>query len=178
MRNRIRSFALAAAAGALLVAPAVGQAHHDPDHNRGGGPGSGGHGPRDNARNCVVKKGFVVKGTLVKYTPDTASTEANEQSVTLTVTKMNRHARRAGLTDADPATNGTQYTVNAGGTDGDPFKVRLSGYDTGETPAAGDKVRVVGKVAVTKRRCEPNASVEERYGAVNVRKVKIIDADD
>ena len=162
--NRIRTIAVMAVAGALLALPATGAATHKTGHQRGG--------------KCVVGKGIVVKGTLVAFTADNPATPAtNEQSVTLTVTKMNRHAKRSGLTDADANTSGLQYTINAGGANGDPFRVRLSDYEPNETPGAGDKVRVTGKVAVTKRRCEPNASLEDRYDAVNVRKVQIIDAD-
>lgn len=163
MIKHIRILALLTAAGALLAVPSLGQAHHKTSHTGGGQAGG--------AKKCVVNKGLVVKGTLVSHT---ATTPTAEGSVTLTVTKMNRHARRSGLTDADAAAEGTQYTVE-GGTDS--FKAQLSGYEDGEVPAAGDKVRVSGKVAVTKRKCEPNATVEDRYDAVNVRKVKIVDVD-
>lgn len=169
MNKRIQSLALVVAAGALLAVPAVGNAHHKPGHTKGGG---------SLPAKCVVNKGFVVKGTLVSYTADNPTTTlVDEESVTLTVTKMNRHARRSGLTDVDNVAAGTQYRINASGTGADPFTAQLSGYEPNETPGAGDKVRVIGKVAVTKRRCEPNASLEDRYDAVNVRKVKIVDAD-
>lgn len=161
--RRLRAIALMAAAGALVSLPAAGQAHHKNGHTRGG--------------KCVVNKGFVVKGTLVSYkADDTTTTGTNEQSVTLTVTKTNKHAGRSGITDADPAPR-IQYKLDAGGANGDPFRVKLAGYSPNEAPAAGDRVRVIGKVAVTKRRCEPNASVEDRYDAVDVRKVRIADRD-
>lgn len=125
-----------------------------------------------------VNKAFIVKGTLVSFTPDdSATTDTNEASVTLTVTKANRHARRSGeLVDADPATEGTQVTYSAAS---DDFKVKLSGYDDAtDTPSAGDKVRVTGKIAYTKKRCAPDGtSVEDRYGDVNVKRVKVIDKD-
>ena len=159
--KHIRLLASITAAGALLAVPAIGQAHHRPSHTQGGQGQSGGD-------RCVVNKGYVVKGTLVSYTGDDPATPADEGSVTLTVTRANRHARRSGVT------TGSSYTVD-GSTDS--FKARLSGFDTGQTPAAGDKVRVVGKVAVTKRRCAPDASVEDRYGDANVRRVKIVDVD-
>ena len=100
-------------------------------------------------------------------------------SASLTCASASRHenTKRSGLTDADAVTSGLQYRIDAGGASGDPFRVRLSDYEPGELPAAGDKVRVTGKVAVTKRRCEPNASLQDRYDAVNVRKVQIIDVD-
>jgi hypothetical protein len=169
--RQIRVIALMAAAGALAAAlPASGEAHHKNGHDHGGGHARGGK--------CVVNKGFAVRGALVSYrADDTSTTSTNEQSVTLTVTRMNRHARRAGLADADTAAQGTQYRIDAGGANGDPFRVRLVGYEPNEDPAAGDRVRVIGKVAVTKRRCVPSASVEDRYGAVDVRRVRIADRD-
>jgi hypothetical protein len=170
MIRTTRMIALVGAAAALVMVPAVAQAGHKPQHN----PGS-------KSKRCAkpVKVGFVVRGTLVSYTADDpTTTEANEASVTLTVTGANRHARRSGeLEDADGATPGTQVTYSAA-TDQNGFKVGLSGYESGESPAAGDKVRVIGKIAYTKPKCAPPAtSVQDRYGDVNVRKVKIIDAD-
>ena len=56
----------------------------------------------------------------------------------------------------------------------DAFRVRLARYEAGEVPGAGDKVRITGKVAVTRRKCATaeQDTVAERYGAVNVRRVK------
>ncbi len=171
MTKRLHAVALVTAAGALLAVPAIGQAN--PPTN---GAHSN-HGKR--GKSCAdrpsVNKGFVVKGTLVSYNPGTAA--AGDETVTLTVTKMNKHARRAGLTDADALTAGTQYTIAGGPTD--PFTVQASGYDPTATPAdvpsAGDKVRVIGKVAVTRKKCLATPT-SNPYGTVNVRKVKIIDA--
>jgi hypothetical protein len=125
--------------------------------------------------------GFVVRGTLTAYTADDETTPANEASVTITVTGANRHARNSGeLADTDPATPGTQvkgdtYTVTGAS---DPFKVKLVDYATGETPAAGDAVRIVGKISRTKSKCAPSGtSLDDRYGDVNVRKVVIHDAN-
>jgi hypothetical protein len=169
MNRRTRLIGLLVAATALVMAPTVAQAGHKTQHN----PGS-------KSKRCAkpVKVGFVVKGTLVSYTADDTTTSANEASVTLTVTKANRHARRSGeLEDADGSTPGTQVTYSAS-TDEGGFKVQLSEYATGESPAAGDKVRVVGKIAYTKAKCAPSGtSVDARYGDVNVRKVKIIDVE-
>ncbi len=183
-----------AAAGALLAVPAIGQAHHKDGH-AGGGKGQdergkgqderrkgqdervkrGGTG-KSCAEKTAVKKGFVVKGTLVSYGAGTAA--AGDETVTVNVTKMNRHASRSGLIDVDSAASGTQYSVTGAGAGGDPFDVRLSGYEADELPGAGDRVRIVGKVAVTRKRCAPaGASLEDRYGQVDVRKVKIVDAD-
>jgi len=175
LTKRLHVVALVTAAGALLAVPAIGQA--DPPtngaHSNHGKSGKSGKSCLDRP---TVKKGFVVKGTLVSYNPGTAA--AGDETVTLTVTKMNKHAQRAGLTDTDGGTAGTQYTIAGGPTD--PFTVQASGYDPTATPAdvpsAGDKVRVIGKVAVTRKKCDRTATLAERYGTVNVRKVKIIDA--
>ena len=174
MMKRLQATAWLAAAGALLAVPAAGQAHHDAGHTKGGNgksaPGKG------CAKKSTVNKGFSVKGTLVSYTADNAGTpNVNEESLTLTVTGQNRHARRAGLTDVSPGTAGLQYRLNDAD---DSFTLQLSEFGPGQAPAAGDAVRIVGKVAVTKKKCAPaGASLEDRYGAVNVRKVKIVDAD-
>jgi len=159
------------AAAALLALPAVGQAAHNGKT----------HGQGKSCAKPTVKAGFVVKGTLTSFTADDPATTADEESVTITVTRANRHARRSGeLTDRDPAKPGVQVAGGTFSVNGstDAFKVGLSGYDTGETPSTGDKVRIVGKVALTKKRCAAaDATFDERYGAVNVRRVKVIDAN-
>jgi hypothetical protein len=179
MNRTFRLLTLLVAACALLVAPAVGQAHHKPGHTKG--PKSG----QPTSKRChkpATNVDFVVRGTLTSFTADIpATTPANEASVSITVTGANRHARHSGeRVDTDAGTPGTQvqggpYTVS-GATD--PFKVKLVGFETGETPAAGDSVRIIGKVARTKAKCAPSGtSLEDRYGDVNVRKVVIHDAD-
>jgi len=168
--KRIRFMALLIAAGALLAIPAVGQAHHKAGHSKGGKG-------KSCAKKPTVNKGFVVKGTLVSYTADNpATTDTNESRVEVTVTRANRHARVSGdLKDTNPTKPGVQYTVDASGAD--PFEVRLSGYETG-APATGDKVRIAGKIAVQRKKCAvKGTSLADRYGAVNIRRVKIIDAD-
>jgi hypothetical protein len=178
MIRTVRLLALLAAACALLVAPAVGQGHHKPDHVKG--PKGG----QQNSKSCKKpskKVGFVVRGTLTSFTADIPATPANEASVSITVTGANRHARNSGeLVDTDPATPGTQvqggpYTVS-GATD--PFKVKLVDFEPAEAPAAGDPVKIIGKVARTKAKCAaPGTSLADRYGDVNSRKVVIHDAD-
>ena len=176
MIKRIRFMALLIAAGALLAIPAVGQAHHKAGHSKGGKG-------KSCAKKPTVNKGFVVKGTLVNYTADNPATTGNETSVEITVTGANRHARVSGeLKDTNSTKRGVQvaggsYTVDSSGTPADLFGVRLSGYETG-APAKGDKVRIVGKIAVRRKKCaDKDATLAERYGAVNIRRVKIIDAD-
>jgi hypothetical protein len=178
MMRTIRLLFVLVGAGALLVAPAVGQAHHKPDHTKG--PKNG----QQKSRGCkkpATKVGFVVRGTLTSFTADDPGTPANEASVSITVTGANRHARNSGeLVDTDPATPGTQvqggpYTVSGAS---DPFKVKLIDYEQGEAPGVGDQVKIVGKIARTKAKCAaPGTSLADRYGDVNIRKVVIHDAD-
>jgi len=159
----------AACLALALLAPATAVAKPDPNNPKG-------------CKKPAVNKGFVVKGTLDSFTADDPATEANEESVTLTVTKANRHAKLSGeLADQDAVkpgvqVNGAKFTAD-GATDTNGFRVKLVGYDTGETPATGDRVTLVGKVRMTKARCAPaGTSTADRYGEVNVRKVKIKDA--
>jgi hypothetical protein len=179
VNKTIRLLAIVVAACALLVAPPVGQAHHKPGHTNG--PKNGQH----NSQRCkkpATNVGFVVRGTLTSFTPDNPATPAvNEASVSITVTGANRHARNSGeLVDTDPVAPGTQvqggpFTVSGAA---DPFKVQLVGFEVAETPAAGDSVKIVGKIARTKAKCAPQGtSLADRYGAVNIRKVVIHDAD-
>lgn len=182
--NKIRWMTMLLAALALLVAPAVGQAHHRPGHTQGPGNGQNKSHGQNKSQSCkkpAKSVGFVVRGTLTAFTADVEGTPANEASVTITVTGANRHARNSGeLQDMDPATPGTQvqggpYTVTGSA---DPFKVKLVGYEVGESPAPGDSVRIIGKIARTKARCAPDGtSLADRYGDANVRKVVIHDAD-
>jgi hypothetical protein len=183
MNKTIRLLALLVAACALLVAPAVGQAHHKPGHSKGpkGEHQNNGQTHSKRCKKSSKNVGFVVRGTLTAFTPDVEGTPANEASVTITVTGANRHARNSGeLVDTDPATPGTQvqggpYSVTGAA---DPFKVKLVDYEPGELPAAGDSVKIIGKVARTKAKCAPaGTSLDERYGDVNIRKVVIHDAD-
>ncbi len=170
MTKRLHTVALLTAAGALLAVPAIGQA----DKPNGGGHQN--HGKR--AKSCTaqpnVNKGFVVKGTLFSYTP---GAQGAQPSVTITVTGANRHARISEeYTDADLASGTTRYTADAGS---GAFKLQLSGYEGTDTPSVGDKVRVIGKVPVRRKKCltNPTTSLADRYGTENIRKVKIIDVD-
>jgi hypothetical protein len=172
MARRFRVVGLVVAAGAIALMPAGAQAMHHGHH----GKAHAKHGSKSHS--CAQrKKAFVVNGALVSLTRDDAATTAtDETSVTLTVRRANRHARRSGeLVDTDASTPGTQVTYVAAS---DPFRLKLSGYDTGQSPDVGDKVRVKGKIAFTRRRCAAaGTSVEDRYGDVNVRRVKLIQTD-
>ena len=131
-----------------------------------GGQGKSKKGGQGKAKNCAKahKVGFQVGGTLVSVTvDDSATTEASEASVTLTVTSANSHARKSGVLV------GETYTVPAG----DAFELKL-GDDGTAVPAAGDRVKVKGRVAVAKKRCATEgASVADRYATPDVLRVKI-----
>jgi|GEM_PF-1719922 len=166
-----RTLASVIAAGALLAVPAAGIAAK---HGKAKGkPAS--------AEACAKAHavGFSVRGTLVSVTPDVAATPASEATVTMTVRSANRHARRSGeLADMNATKPGVQprgatYTVAAG----DAYVLRLRGYEGMDAPSAGDRVRVGGKVALTRKRCAAATSVADRYGTVDVRKVAIADRD-
>ena len=99
--------------------------------------------------------------------------------MTITVTEANGHARKSGeLADMDATQDGVQV---AGGTytvSGDEFKLRLNEYDGVDTPSEGDPVMVIGRIPRTRAKCAPEGtSLADRYGAPNVRKVTITDAD-
>lgn len=167
MRKRLQTAALMVAAGALLAVPAIGEANK-PD-------ASGNHNhPTGKCKKPTVNKGFVVKGTLVTATADDpTTTNVNEATVVLTVTGANKHARNSGID------KGETYTADGTpGSGNDAFKVQLSGYEGADTPSAGDKVRVTGKIPYTKKKCASSGtSLEDRYGDPNIRRVKVIDSD-
>jgi hypothetical protein len=168
LTKRIQTLALLVAAGALLAVPALGEAAHKPSHS----PGTKGK----RCKKPTVNKGFVVKGTWVSYTADNPATPANEGTVTITVTKANRHARVSGdLVDGNAQLAGVQYTVPTS----DPFKVTLSEYEANEVPGPNDRVRISGKVPVTKKACATpqQTTVADRYGTVNVKKVAFTEVD-
>jgi len=164
-----------AAAGALLAVPATGQATHK-------GAAHGQKKAKGHAKSCAKthKAGFSVGGTYVSHTADDPATPASEATVTLIVTSANSHARNSGeLADMDATKKGVQakggtYTVAAG----DAYVLELNGYEGTDTASAGDKVKVNGKIPVTKKRCAPaGTSTADRYGAPDVRKVTISDRD-
>src|ERR671917_2035355 len=110
--KRLQTIALLIAAGALLAVPAIGQANHGFPHGKAKGKDKAKVKPKTGSK-CVVSKGFVVRGTLVSYTPDAAAA-GNQETVTITVTGANRHARNSGdLDDSGPMSSlaGVQYTV-------------------------------------------------------------------
>ena len=161
MLTSTKSFGALVAAGALLAVPATGSAaQKDEAHGHGKGQ----------SKRCAktAKVGFSVGGTLVSFTADDAATAADEATVTLLVTSANKHARVSGK-----LVKGATYTVAAGT---DAFQVRLEA--AGTTPGAGDKVKVHGKVALTKKACAAaGTSLADRYAAPDVRTVTISHRD-
>lgn len=172
MLKSSRTMVSLVAAGALLAVPTAGLAKN----GNGNGKGKG------QTASCAKAHhvGFQARGTLVSVTADNPATAASEATVTLTVTNANRHARKSGdIADQDAAKRGVQVkgatlTIAAG----DAYTLKLKGYDGTDTPSAGDRVKVQGKIALTKKRCATDGtSVADRYGAIDVRRVTISDRD-
>jgi len=168
-----RTVASVITAGCMLAVPAAVQAAK---------PGGKGHGKAKAAKSCERphKAGFVVHGALVSATADDPSTAASEATVTLTVRSANAAARRSGdIADQNADKKGVQvkgatYTVAAG----DRYVLKLRKYEGTDTPSAGDRVTVQGRIAVTKKRCATaGTTVADRLGATNVRRVTIADRD-
>lgn len=145
-----------AVAAALVAAPASAVA------------AKGGQGK---VKSCAktLTRGYQVTGTLVSWTED---------SVTLTVTSANRHARNSGeLEDQDAERKGVQvvgatYTVPV---NADVLKL---GNDGAAVPSVGDRVKVKGRIALAKKRCAAEgASVEDRYATPDVTRVTISDRE-
>ena len=129
------------------------------------------------AKSCskAGTRGFQVTGTLVSLTEDDPLTEDSEASVTLAVTAANHHARSSGeLEDQNLDRKGVQvvgatYTVPAG----DAYVLKLGDYGTGE-PAAGDRVKVKGRVGLAKKRCAAEGTTtDDRYAAPDVTRVAV-----
>ena len=117
-------------------------------------------GGQGKAKSCAktLTRGYQVTGTLVSWTED---------SVTLTVTSANRHARNSGELE------GADYTVPTG----DAYVLKL-GDDGAAVPSVGDRVKVKGRIALTKKRCATqDTSLEDRYAAPDVTRVTISDSE-
>jgi hypothetical protein len=161
------------AAGALLAAPAAGLAAKPATKGK----------PAPKPSSCkALKAPFQVSGKFVSGVADDVTTPlVNEGSITMTVTSANLHARNSGeLTDMNLTKKGIQvkgatYTVTA---NPDLFTLKINGYEAPDTPSAGDRVKVSGTVALTKKRCAAaGTSTADRYGAVDIKKVTLSDRD-
>lgn len=163
MPNHARMIATLTAAGALLALPATGLA----------AKGANSSANKGKAKSCakMLKAGYQVGGTLV-------SVDAG--GVTLKITSANAHARRSGdLADQDLTKKGLQVkgaevTIPAT----DTFTLRLKEYEGADTPSVGDKVKVSGKVVVTKKKCAATGTTTaDRYATPDVKTVTITDRD-
>ena len=151
---------LTTALGVVLAVGGTAQAHHKDGHTKPPKP------PK-----CAVKKAFTVKGVLTDGSTVTATGVQN-----FDVTGANSHARKAGYgpdtTEADSANDPGSYELPAGKT------VKLSDYEESETPAAGDKVKVLGKIVYDRCGESKDGDAKGYEGAPTIRKIQVIDADD
>jgi hypothetical protein len=169
-----------AATIALVALPATGVAKKG-EHGKRGAHTEHAKGGKGKSCAKVHSRGFQIGGTLVSMTADDPATlDASEATVTLTVTSANKHARESGeLADQDAERKGVQakgatYTVPVG----DAFELRLSETYGAATPAAGDLVKVKGRVAVTKKGCaEEGTSTADRYATPDVTRVSVKPAE-
>jgi hypothetical protein len=172
MLKAARTIAALALAAALAVVPASALA------------AKGGHGKakgKGKAKSCAkaLTRGFQLTGTLVSMTADDAATaDSSEATLTLVVTSANQHARNSGeLEDQNADRKGVQvvgatYTVPAG----DAFVLML-GDDGAAVPSEGDRVKVKGRIAITKKRCAAqDAATADRYATPDVTRVKVSDS--
>ena len=169
---------VALAAIAALALPAAAQAAKPTE------PGKKG---RDNAAqkksaSKTQKVGFTFAGLIGATGAPDAAPVAGTEFFTLTtdpfsldLESANLHARKAlGITRA--AFEGTTLTEIDEGSTTDQFRLTLVGFDTGEEPDAGDRVKVIGKVERTRN--AKGSATKFSYGAIDVRKVVVTDAPD
>ena len=158
-----RTLASLVAAGALLAVPATGVAAKPAAKKA----------PKANSCKAVSMP-YNVSGTFV-------SADVAAGTITMTVTGANLHARNSGeIADQNATKKGVQVKGATMTVDNSPdaFTLALNGYEAPDTPSAGDKVKVRGKVALTKKRCAAaGTSTADRYGAVDVKKVTLTDMD-
>ncbi len=174
MLKNAKTIAGLVAAGALLVAPAAGLA------------AKGGNSAAAKAKKCSTAKthsvGYQVSGTFVSAVADNmTTTDVNEAAITLKVTTANSHATKSGeIADQDSAKDGVQVkgaTITVAVAK-DPFTLKLNGYEGTDTPSEGDKVKISGKIKVTKKACAPaTMTTADRYATPDVKKVTLSDRD-
>ena len=169
---------LALTAVAALALPAAAQA---------GKPNDPGKHGRDKAAQKqsatkTQKVGFTFAGLIGATGAPDAAPVAGTEFFTLTtdpfsldLESANLHARKAlGITSA--AFEGTTLTAIDEGSTTDRFRLTLVGFDEGEAPDAGDRVKVIGKV--TRTRNAKGSQTKWTYGDIDVRKVVVTDAPD
>ena len=60
----------------------------------------------------------------------------------------------------------------------DAFTLKLNGFEGTDTPSVGDRVRVSGRIAVTKKHCAATGtSTADRYAEPDVKTVTVSDRD-
>ena len=180
MLKNTKMIATFVAAGALLAAPAAGLAANGGNSEAAKSKAK----PTTKAKNCTTKThtvGYQVSGTFVSaVADDPATTAVNEATITMKVSSANSHAAKSGeIADQNATKKGVQvkgatYTVPAG----DAFTLKLNGYEAPDTPSVGDRVKVSGKIKLTKKSCAPaGTSTADRYATPDVRKVTVSDRD-
>ena len=175
MKTAGKIFALAATL-ALVAFPATGLAKRGEHGKHGKHAERTEHAKGGKSCTKAHSVGFQVGGTLVSMIADDPATA----TVTLTVTSANKHARESGeLADQNADRKGVQakgatYTVPVG----DAFELRLSNDYGDAAPVAGDRVKVKGRVPVTRKRCaDEGTSTADRYGTPDVTRVSVKPAE-
>jgi hypothetical protein len=175
MHKNVKMIATLVAAGSLLAAPTAGLAA------KGGSSSTA----KGKAKACATKTtgvSYQVSGTLVSATiDDPATTAVNEASITLKVTSANSHATKSGeIADQNATKKGVQVkgaTITVAAAT-DAYTIKLNGYEGTDTPSVGDRVKVSGRMKLTKKACAPaGTSTADRYAAPDIKKVTISDRD-
>ena len=161
MTKNARTIAALTAVGSALALPAVGTAQR---------PADPGHQGRAQSCENVRTVAYRVSGTLVSATAN---------SVTMTVRSANSHARKSGeIADQNATRRGVQVRGATYPVPVSASTLRLRGYEGTDTPSAGDRVKVSGRVPLQKRKCAvAGTSLADRYGAPVVRRVTVSDRD-
>lgn len=175
MHKNAKMIATMVAAGSLLAAPAAGIA------------AKGGHSAtaKGKAKACATKTtgvGYQVSGTLASVTlDDPATTAVNEGAITLLVTSANSHAAKSGeIADQNATKKGVQVkgATMTLAVATDAYTVKLHGYEGTDTPSVGDRVKVSGRIKLTKKACAPaGTSTADRYATPDIKTVTISDRD-
>jgi hypothetical protein len=161
--SKIRPIGLLLALLALAAVPAVSQGKKTPS-------------PDWCAKHGTVKRAFTVRGHLGSFSP--TDSKGTASSIEIIVSSANRHARNSGeIDDQDANKPGVQVKGATYSVSSDSFKYKRVGYEPNEASEAGDKAKLVGKIEYTKKRCDPNATLADRYDDVNIRKVVVKDKD-
>ena len=151
----------------LVVALATGSSVAQAGPGQGGGnAGAKGKAPQSKSqgkskgksKRCakVRKVGFVVAGTFVSGDAATSGTPA---TVTLKVTRANRHATKSGL-----VTVGMNFTARSS-------RIRYVNRTGPGDAQATDRVKVVGKVTQLKRKC--STATRSFRPVATIRSVKV-----